>query len=68
MILITAIIRSQLWTSQNDLKGEKEMKDYTTPEFYFTQLFEDLLTLSNNGTLGIDDDNIVFDWGKLTVV
>ena len=45
------------------MKGEKEMKQYTKPEFYFVELFEDLLTISTHGDL--NEDNIVFDWENL---
>ena len=48
------------------MKGEKEMKQYTKPEFDFIELFEDVLTLSNNGILLENgEDSIIFYWNNL---
>ncbi len=40
------------------------MKEYTKPELYFVELFEDLLTLSNRGDDYLND-NIIMDWNNL---
>ena len=40
------------------------MKQYTKPEFYYVELFEDLLTLSNRGDV-FENDNIIIDWNNL---
>lgn len=47
------------------MKGEKEMKQYMNPDFYFIEQPEDLLTVSNQGDLSENVNGIVFDWNNL---